>query len=135
MNILDGINSFLHFINENWTGIMVCIGLLVGIYVKAKDYISKSNEEKVEVAKTYIRESILKMITDAEIDFEAWDKAGSIKRSQVIQEIYASYPILEKVVDQQAIIDWIDEEIDNALKTLREIITTNESLSLESDTE
>ena len=129
MNFLNGLNRFLGFISDNWTSIMVCIGLIIGIAKKISSYINKSNAEKVEIAKSYISESILKMITDAEMDFEEWNKAGSIKRSQVIQEIYANYPILEKIADQQSIINWIDEEIDNSLDTLREIIAGNKEMS------
>ena len=39
--------------------------------------------------------------------------------------IYEEYPILSKVVDQKALTEWIDEQIDSALDTLREIVKTN----------
>lgn len=65
------------------------------------------------------------MVTEAEIDYEEWNKAGSIKRSQVINQIYGDYPILSKVIDQKALIEWIDETIDESLKTLREIVAEN----------
>ena len=73
-------------------------------------------------AKAQIKERILKIITDAEIDFEEWNQAGSIKRSQVIGEIFEKYPILSKSINQQEVISWIDEEIDNSLKTLRKVV-------------
>ena len=76
---------------------------------------------------TYIKECILKLITDAEVNFEEWNKAGSIKRSQVINVIYEKYPVLTKVANQEDIIAWIDTEIDNALVTLREVISKNGS--------
>jgi len=125
MNIMDGINSFLMFVNDNWTGIVVMLGLIISLAKKIKDYIKQSDEKKIETAKVYIKECILKMITDAEVDYEEWKSAGSIKRSQVIQEIYDRYPVLDKVADQQALIAWIDKEIDNALKVLREVIENN----------
>jgi len=125
MNIMDGINSFLMFVNDNWTGIVVMLGLIISLAKKTKDYIKQSDEKKIETAKVYIKECILKMITDAEVDYEEWKSAGSIKRSQVIQEIYDRYPVLDKVADQQALIAWIDKEIDNALKVLREVIENN----------
>ena len=62
------------------------------------------------------------MITDAEKDYQQYAKAGEIKRSQVIKQIFDDYPVLERVVDQDALIALIDTEIDNALKTLREVI-------------
>lgn len=125
MNILKGIQNFLEFINNNWTTIIVIIGLAVAIAQKAKNYFSKSNEQKVEIAKAQIKETILKLITEAEVDYEAWNQAGSIKRSQVINQIYTDYPILSKVVDQKSLTAWIDETIDESLKTLRAIVAEN----------
>ena len=119
---MDGIQNFLFLINDNWTSIMVIIGLILAIYKKAKIYFSKSNDEKIAIAKAQIKERMLKMITDAEIDFEEWNQAGSIKRSQVIGEIFEKYPILSKSINQQEVISWIDEEIDNSLKTLRKVV-------------
>lgn len=123
--MLNGIQNFLEFINDNWTSIMVVIGLFIGVGKKVTDYFGKSNEEKIAIAKTQIQETMLRMITDAEMDFNEWNKAGSIKRSQVIEEVYASYPILSKVASQDEIIKWIDEQIDKSLETLREIIAEN----------
>jgi len=126
MNILIGINRFLNIINENWTTIVVMIGLVVGIYQKIRSYLQYSKEERVAIAKAQIRESILSMITKAELDFADWNQAGSIKRSQVIQQIYTEYPILSKVIDQNALIGWIDDEINQSLKTLVEVTANNE---------
>lgn len=119
---MNGIQNFLSLINDNWTSVMVIIGLILAIYKKAKVYFSKSNDEKIAIAKVQIKERMLKMITDAEIDFEEWNQAGSIKRSQVIGEIFEKYPILSKSINQQEVISWIDEEIDNSLKTLRKVV-------------
>ena len=125
MDILNGIQNFLQFINDNWVSIMTIIGLLVALYTKIKNYIALSNEEKIAIAKTQIHEMILKMITDAEEDYDEYCKAGSIKRSQVIGEVFNTYPILSKVVNQDELIEWIDNEIDNALITLRKVIEEN----------
>ena len=88
MNFLTGLQNFLNIINDNWTTILVCAGLIVGIVKKTQDYLSKSDDEKIEIAKAQIKQVILKKISDAEVDYEEWNKAGSIKRSQVIAEIY-----------------------------------------------
>lgn len=122
---MNGIQNFLTLINENWTSIIVIIGLLLAIVKKAKSYFSKSNDEKIAIAKAQIQETILKMITDAEVDFNEWNQAGSIKRSQVIDMIFKDYPVLSKVVNQKEIIAWIDKEIDNSLKVLRKVIEEN----------
>lgn len=123
--MLNGIKNFLSLVNDNWTTIVVIISLIVALVRKIKAYIKQSNDEKIAIAKAHIKEAILKLITDAELDYENWNKAGSIKRSQVIKQIFMDYPILSKVVDQETLIAWIDELIDNALKELRKIVAEN----------
>ena len=127
MNILNGIKNFLSLINDNWTTILVIIGLALALWKKCESYSKLSTDKKIEIAKKQISENILKLITQAEKDYAEWEKAGSIKRSEVISEIYKEYPILAKVVNQEELVKWIDEQIDNALPTLREIIKQNES--------
>lgn len=125
MPILEGIKNFLVLVNNNWTTITVIASLLFTLYRKIMAYLQQSQEKKIEIAKTQLSQTILKFITDAEVDYENWNKAGSVKRSQVIQRIYTEYPILSKVVDQEALIIWIDDLINNALKELRKIVAEN----------
>ena len=127
MDILNGIKNFLSLINDNWTTILVIIGLALALLKKIESYSKLSTDKKIEIAKKQISENILKLITQAEKDYAEWEKAGSIKRSEVISEIYKEYHILAKVVNQEELVKWIDEQIDNALPTLREIIKQNES--------
>lgn len=133
MNILAGVRNFLSLVNDNWTLIIVIIGLCIAITKKIKSYISLTNDEKIEIAKKQISSSILKMITDAEEDYDSWVKAGEIKRSQVIKKVFADYPVLNNVANQDEIIEWIDEEIKTALKTLRAIIEENSKGNIETN--
>lgn len=121
LNYLTSIQNLLQFINDNWTSIIIIIGLVISIAKKINDYSKKTSEEKIEIAKQQISETILKMVTDAEEDYYQWVSAGSVKRSQVIEEIFMKYPVLSKVTDQKELISWIDMTIDNALKTMREV--------------
>ena len=125
MSILDGIRNFLELVNENWTTIIVIIGLVIAIAKKGVAFFSKSDEEKIAIAKKQIQETMLKLITDAEENYDEWNQAGSIKRAQVINELFANYPILSKVANQEDLIKWIDEVIDESLITLREIVENN----------
>lgn len=125
MEVLNGIKNFLQFINNNWTLIIIIIGLIITIYEKIKKYIKTSNKEKIDIAKEQIKEVILKLVSDAEVDYEEWNKAGSIKRSQVIEQIFSKYPILSKEMNQEELISWIDNVIDESLNTLRDIINKN----------
>lgn len=121
MNILQGIKNFLMFVNDNWTMITVIIALVIAIAKKAKDFFSKSDEEKIAIAKQQIKETVLKLITEAEVDYYEWVQAGAIKRSQVINQIFEMYPILSKVANQEELITWIDKVIDESLDVMREI--------------
>ena len=127
VSILDGIKNFLLFLNDNWTSIAVILGLIAGLYQKIKTYIKQSDAQKIEAAKVRISAVVLKLISDAEVDYESWNKAGSIKRAQVIQKIFQDYPILSKAVDQEAIIAWIDDQINDSLKELRKIVAKNKA--------
>lgn len=120
--MLNGIKNFLEFVDANWMNLVIIAGLLIGLYQKISTYLKKSNEEKVAIAKHQIREIMLKMISDAECDYDEWNKSGAIKRSQVIKKIYEMYPILSKVVNQEELTEWIDAEIDDSLETLNDIV-------------
>ena len=137
MDILNGLKNFLQFIDTNWTVIIVIIGLIISIVSKVRNYLSKSEEEKIEIAKTQIRETMLKLITDAEVDYMEWISAGAVKRSQVIEKIFTMYPVLSKITNQEELIKWIDEVIDDSLKVMREIFEKQieEESDIESETE
>ena len=47
--MLNGIKNFLQFINDNWTTMTVFIGLALILYRKIRDYLSKSDDEKIEI--------------------------------------------------------------------------------------
>ena len=125
MNILDGIQNFLQILNENWTTIIVIIALIASIAKKIKDYFGKTDAEKTEIVKAQIKETMLKLITDAELDYEEWIEAGEIKRAQVLDKVFEKYPILSKIANQEDIIKWLDDVIDESLETMREIFTKN----------
>lgn len=127
--MLKGIQNFLQIIDANWTTILVIIGLCLGLYKKIRNYFDKSDEEKITIAKMQIHQAMMKIISDAEMEWKELSQAGSIKRSQVIQKIFEKYPILSKVVDQKSLVDWIDAEINDALKTLREIVKENKEVN------
>ena len=130
-NALQSIQNFLQFINDNWTAVVIIVALIVSIANKAKELFNKSDDEKIAIAKKQIQEIMLKLVTDAEIDWQEYKKAGSVKRAQVIDEIFEMYPILSKVTDQKTLISWIDETIDDALKTMRDLFAENNSAESE----
>ena len=122
---LNGIVNFLMFINDNWVSIVVLVGVVIGIEQKVIAFVKTNQDKKVEVAKAQAKETILHMVEQAETEYSAWNKAGQIKRSEVVGKIYKEYPVLSKVIDQEKMIAWIDETIDSSLVTLREVLKEN----------
>ena len=123
--ILVGIKNFLDLINQNWTLITVIIGLGILVFKKVKSYASLSEQEKIDLALEQVRITALKMVTDAEKEYDKWVKAGSIKRAEVIEKIFKDYPILSKVTNQETLIKNIDNIIDEALNEMRKVFETN----------
>ena len=122
---MNGVINFLTFLNENWISILILFGIILGFFQKSISYFSKSKNEKIDIAKTQVKEVLLKMVSDAEDEYIEISGAGKIKRSKVISNIFEQFPILSKVVDQESLIAWIDSEIDNSLEILRTIISTH----------
>ena len=56
--MLDGIQNFLQFVNDNWTSIIIIISLIVAIVQKVKKYFAKSTEEQINVAQSAMDENI-----------------------------------------------------------------------------
>ena len=123
--VLVGIKNFLDLINQNWTLITVIIGLGILVFKKVKSYVSLSEQEKIDLALEQIRITALKIVTDAEKEYDKWVKAGSIKRAEVIEKIFKDYPILSKVTNQETLIKNIDNIIDEALNEMRKVFETN----------
>lgn len=119
---LNGIQNFLMMINENWTTIVVIIGLIIMISKKVKDFLYLSEDEKVQAAKDQLQNIVLSLVSSAELDYKEYEAAGQIKRSQVIDEIFEKYPILTKVTDQEELLEYIDKLIDEALETVRVVV-------------
>lgn len=124
-DILNGLYNFLNFIETNWGMIAAIVILTISIGKKIYAFLGKSQEERVEIAKKQISETMLKWVTEAEKDYRLWVSAGVMKRSQVIDQILDKYPILSKVTNQEEIIAWLDDTIDEALKTMRKIFEEN----------
>lgn len=116
-------NSVAIFISDHLSEIITVLAIAFLLYTKIKSFIKKSNEEKIAIAKKNIKDFMLSYVSKAEKDYAEWVKAGETKRAQVLLQIYTDYPILNKVIDQENLIAWIDEIIKEALKKMREMVT------------
>ena len=119
---INGIKNFLELINNNWTTIMVVCGLCVSLYYKIMQFIKLSDDEKINQTKTVIKNVMLSLVSDAELNYSDWNKSGAIKRAEVINRIFTDYPILDKVTDKEKLIKEIDSMLDESLKEMRNII-------------
>ena len=122
-NVLNFIKDVLEAANNYWTLVVVIIGLSIALYEKIKKYLQTSKEEKIEMAKTALKENLLKYMADAEIEWSNYEKSGEIKRAQVISKIYEDYPILKEYLNQEELIKYIDSEIDKLKVTVDKVIT------------
>ena len=128
---MDGLLNLIALIKEHYAEILVGVALVFGIAYTVYDFLTKNKgrvkEATIELAKKQVKLIALKLVSDAE---EEWGSdTGKIKRSQVIEAIFDRYPILRQVTDQDALIEWIDEIIDQALIEMHEIL--DETLSIE----
>lgn len=114
-----GVKIF-EFIRENW--FVIVISVAVVIYT-VEELLILSKEEKVAAAKYIIVVSIDAIVAEAELKFADYEKAGHLKRSYVIQTIYEKHPELNKVIEQEEILDWIDKLIEISVARLKTTIS------------
>lgn len=131
---MNGIKNFLQLINDNWATIMAIVVLAYGIFSKARDaynaWIDKTEDEKkaeidkqIDAAKKVMGEYILGLCSKAEVEWQSNTcKLGPVRRAEVIEKIYAQYPILLYAADQKEVLDYIDNLIDQALVIVRETV-------------
>lgn len=122
---MEGVKNFLQFVNDNWTMIITIIGLGLGIYKKIKDYLSKSEQEKIDIALTQIRKSMLELVVKAEKEYGS--DTGKLKKSKVLNEIYAKYPELKNIVNQEDLEKQIDDIINENLDQMKKMLENNKN--------
>lgn len=128
---MQSIANFLLWVNNNWTFIIICIGLGLGIYKKVKNYSKLTTEEKINRALVSVKSILLEKMATAEIDWSDYKKSGELKKSQVISDIYAQFPVLKEYIDQETLIKEITQMIDDSMGDMNKIVnnldnTTNE---------
>lgn len=121
--MMEGVKNFLQFVNDNWTMIITIVGLGLGIYKKIKDYLSKSEQEKINIALEQIRKSMLELVVKAEREYGS--DTGKLKKSKVLNEIYAKYPELKNIVNQEDLEKQIDSIIDENLDQMKKMLENN----------
>ena len=59
---LNGIRNFLQLVNDNWTVIVVIVGLAIMLVKKIKDFVYLSDDEKIQAAKDQLQNIVLSMV-------------------------------------------------------------------------
>jgi len=118
---MKGLIQLLTFLNENWTFIIIIVGLAIMLYRKIKSYLKLSNDEKINSALGAIRNTIIGKMIDEQIDWYGIRNAGSVKRAKVISKIYEEYPVLKSYVNQDELLQKIDDIIDEALDEVKKL--------------
>ena len=119
--VVEKIITMLEFVNNNWGLFMILLALIFSIYVKVKGFIKLTPEQKIDIAKKAIKENILAYISDSEKTWLDYKKTGQVKRSEVISKIYNDYPILKEYFNQEELIEFIDNLIDESLPEVNKI--------------
>ena len=83
-----------------------------------------SEEERVNAALKVIKTEVLKLMSDAEINWKDFYKAGEIKKSEVIDEIYERFPFLTEYINQEELIIKISEMIEDGMDKMNQILNS-----------
>lgn len=129
-NAFSGVRVFLQAINDNWGTIIIIIGLALLLIEKIKKYLKLSKEQKIEIALEGVKQEMLKLMSDAEIQWKDYKKSGQIKKSQVIKEIYTDFPELKRYMSEDELIEKIEKIIDDNMKELDIVINDMDAKEL-----
>lgn len=124
--MVEGLQNTLKIFTDNWSNILIIFSILLIAVRKVKEYIKMSKEEQVEAALKIIKEELLKLMSDAEIEWEEFKKSGEIKKSQVITEIYSRFPFLKEYIDQEELIRRISLMIEEEKSKMDKIINNDD---------
>ena len=115
----------LQWLSDNQLLLILIIGLIIGIYFRIKSWNELSKREKFNIICKKLDETIDSLVFEAECKYDGTQNAGTVKRAEVINKIYEKYPDLQKVVNQEYVIEIIDDLIDEALERIDEIKKNN----------
>ena len=119
---MDSLSLLKDFITNYWSFFILIICLFVIVTETIEKFKGMSEEQRIEALMKLIKELIIKLMADAEINWSEITKSGKIKRAEVISEVYKQYPILSTFKDQEAIIAEIDKMIDEAVDEVEKFV-------------
>ena len=114
--------SFVKFMVENWSSVVVVICVFILIYFKVKSFLKLSKEDQKKAILSVVKKYILNLMADAELNWEDYKKAGKAKSAEVIDNIYKQFPELVTLADQEAVLATIQSFIEANMEELRKIM-------------
>lgn len=118
----DVVNNIVNSLSNSLPTIIIVIAIIIGAVRTAIQYSKMTKEERVNAALKVIKEELLKLMSDAEIEWEDYKKSGELKKSQVLKEIYSQFPFLATYIDQDTLVNKLYELIDNEMENMNKII-------------
>ena len=124
--LMTGFNNFIHLIQSQWTNIVVVIAIIATVVKTALSYSSMTEEQRVQSALKVVKEELMRLMCQAEIQWKDYKKSGDLKRSQVIKDIYNQFPFLSKYMDQDKLVKTIYEMIDKQMDNMDNLLNKPE---------
>lgn len=116
------VNNVVNSLSNSLPTIIIVIAIIIGVVRMVIQYSKMTKEERVNTALKVIKEELLKLMSDAEIEWEDYKKSGELKKSQVLKEIYYQFPFLATYIDQDTLVNKLYELIDNEMENMNKII-------------
>ena len=104
---------------------LITIFILLAISIAIINIVQFSKltrEEQVEAILKVIKVEVIKLMADAELDWRHIEKAGEIKKAEVISKIYDKFPFLSKYMNQEELLKKISNIIENEKERMDSII-------------
>lgn len=120
------INLF-KFVTDEWMSIVFVILLLIVGIKKVISFLKMDKQKKLEIILKLVKEEILSLMAEAEVNWKDYSKSGEIKKSEVISKIYERFPILSKYINQEELIEEISKMIDEEKSKMDKIINNIET--------
>lgn len=119
---MTSINNTLGLIENYWSMIIIIIALVVLTIEEVKKYKAMTREQRIEAALSVVKGELLKLMSDAEIEWSEYKKSGALKKSQVLKEIYTQFPFLQDYINQDELVTKITEMIDAEMENMNKIL-------------
>ena len=120
--MMTSINNTLGLIENYWSMIIIIIALVVLTIEEVRKYKAMTREQRIEAALSVVKGELLKLMSDAEIEWSEYKKSGALKKSQVLKEIYTQFPFLQDYINQDELVTKITEMIDAEMENMNKIL-------------